>query len=221
MSEAPRNWPYRLLAFVLAVGLWWVIVAEKRELESEKVVEASVTYNTPKKVLLLNRASQVRVSVRGRNREIRRLRPFDVEVLVDVPEGQRGVISMTLTPDNVALPSDNLAVVAIEPRLLTLQIDTEVEREVPIEVDLTGEPAAGAIVARRVAIPDRALVAGPASQVSQLRRISTGRVSLDGHAFTFEKEVSLVTTDPHFRVVSPSTVTVQVTLEQPPAGGKN
>lgn len=221
MSEAPRNWPYRLLAFLIAVGLWWVIVAEKRELESEKVVDASVTYNTPKKVLLLNRASQIRVSVRGRNREIRRLRPFDVEVLVDVPEAQRGVVTLTLTPDNVALPSDNLSVVAIEPRLLTLQLDTEVEREVPIEVDLVGEPAAGAIVTRRVAIPDRATIAGPASQITHLRRISTGRVSLDGHAFTFEKEVSLVTSDPLFRVVSPATVTVQVTLEQPPSGGRN
>ncbi len=218
MKFPSSRWLYRVTALFIAVALWYVIVADKRELLSEKTVETSVTYNTPKRVVVLDRVAAVRVLVRGRNREIRRLRPFDVDVLVDVPAGRSGEVRVTLTADNVVLPSDNLSVVSIEPEVLPLILDTEQEKQVPVAIELAGEPAAGALVVRKTADPPRATLAGPSTLLRSVRRVETAKVSLDGHAFTFEREVPLVTSDPLIRVVEPASVTVQVVLEQPASG---
>lgn len=218
MKRPVGPWFYRLAALLIATALWYVIVADKRELLSEKVVETSVTYNTPKRVVVLDRVAEVRVLVRGRNREIRRLRPFDVDVLVDVPAGRNGQVRVTLTPDNVVLPSENLSVVSIEPEVLPLTLDAEQEKQVPVVIELAGEPAAGAELVRKLVDPPQVTVAGPSTLLRSVRRVETAKVSLDGHAFTFEKEVELVTSDPLIRVVEPVTVTVQVVLEQPGAG---
>jgi YbbR domain-containing protein len=217
MRKPEGPWPYRLAAVMIAVALWYVIVAEKRELLSEKTVETSVTYNTPKRVVVLDRVTEVQVLVRGRNREIRRLRPYDVDVLVDVPAAQTGFVTVSLTPDNVVLPSDNLSVVSIQPERLTLRLDAEEERKIPVTIQLTGEPAAGAVVVRKAAEPPQVTLAGPSTLLRAVRRVETAIVSLDGHAFSFEKEVPLITSDPLIRVVDPATVTVQVVLEQPAA----
>ncbi len=220
MKRPVSPWFYRLAALLIATALWYVIVADKRELLSEKVVETSVTYNTPKRVVVLDRVAEVRVLVRGRNREIRRLRPFDVDVLVDVPAGRNGQVRVTLTPDNVVLPSENLSVVSIEPEVLPLTLDAEQEKQVPVVIELAGEPAAGAELVRKLVDPPQVTVAGPSTLLRSVRRVETAKVSLDGHAFTFEKEVQLVTSDPLIRVVQPTTVTVQVVLEQPGTTGR-
>lgn len=215
MREREGKWLLRVVSLLIASALWYVLAAEKRELESEKQLDSSVTYNTPKGVVLLDRVSEVRVLVRGRNREIRRLRPFDVDVLVDVPTTQKGSLAVTLTADNVDLPSDNLTVVSIEPKSITLRIDSEAHKRVPVEIDLAGEPAAGAIVVRKTVQPNEVTVAGPASLMGSFKRVTTTRVGLDGHAISFEREVSLVTSDPLIRVVEPLNVTLSVELEQP------
>jgi YbbR domain-containing protein len=217
LKERPSPWPYRALALVIAVALWYVAAAEKREPQSQKSVEASVTYNVPPGLVLLNRTSQVRVLVAGSTREVRRLRPYEVEVLVEVPRTEPGTVAVSLTADDVSLPAATLQVVSIDPKLLSLQIDQEVEKRLPVEVELAGEPAAGAIVTRKEAIPNTVMVEGPASLLAPLRRVATSRVNLDGHAFTFEREAPILVPDPLIRVVRPPTVTVKLTLEQPPA----
>ncbi|HRC84409.1 MAG TPA: CdaR family protein [Thermoanaerobaculia bacterium] len=217
MRERQANWPYRLLALGIALGLWWTTAAEKREPQSEKTLDASVTYNLPKGLVPLSRVSQVRLSVRGSKREIRRLRPFDIDVEVSLPTARAGPITVNLGEENVILPNDNLQVVAIEPKVLSLRLDTEVERTLPVFVEITGEPAAGAVLRSYRASPATAQVAGPASALATVRRLQTDRVSLDGHAFTFEKEVAVLAPDPLVRVLSPASVTVRVELDQPQA----
>jgi YbbR domain-containing protein len=216
LRERPSLWPYRLLALIIAVALWYVAAAEKREPQSQKSVEASVTYNVPSALMLLNRATQVRVLVAGSARELRRLRPYEVDVLVDLNQAEPGTVSVHLTPEDVALPTAGLQVVSIDPKIVTLQVDRKVQRRLPVEVDWSGEPAAGAIVARKEAIPNTVLVEGPASLLSPLRRLVTSKVSLDGHAFTFERQVPVVAPDPLIQVLQPASVTVRITLEQPP-----
>jgi YbbR domain-containing protein len=220
MTARTSRWVYRFGALLIAVALWYVIAAEKRELESEKIVEASVTYNTPRRVVLLNRVGQVRILVQGSRKEIRRLRPFDLDVLVDLSEEKPGRVNVDLTPDDVALPNDNLTVLSIEPKQLTLELDDEMEKRVPVEIDLGGEPAAGAIITARTVTPSAALVAGPASRIANLQRLLTGKVLLDGHAFSFEQQVALLAPDPLIRILQPTSVLVQINLEQPPAGGR-
>ncbi len=215
MRERNGPWPYRILAGLIALGLWWTSAAEKREPQSERTLEASVTYNLPLGLVPLERVEKVRVVVRGSNREVRRLRPFDVDVQVPVLQAATGRVTVNLTEEDVVLPSDALTVVAIDPKTLTLQLDREVERTLPVFVELRGEPAAGAIVTSYRAVPSTARVAGPSTVVEALRRLATDQVDLDGHAFSFEKQVAVLSPDLLVRVLAPGTVTAQVEIAQP------
>lgn len=217
MRERATTWAYRILALLIAVALWYVTAAEKREPPGEKTVEASVTYATPANLVILNPVSQVRVGLRGTNQEIRRLRPFDVDVLVDLEGAEPGSFTVNLTAEDISLPTETLEVVSIDPKVLALQLDVEEERRVPIAVTVVGEPSAGAIVTAKEPIPNTALVAGPRSILDSLTQIETRPVNLNGHAFTFEKEVPVVIPSAMVRIIRPTFVTVHITMEEPPA----
>lgn len=216
MNERATTWAYRILAVVIAVAMWYATAAEKREPPGEKTVDASVTYSTPPGLVILNPVPQVRVGLRGTNQDIRSLRPFDVDVLVDLEEAKPGSFNVTLTAEDISLPAENLEVVSIDPKVLALQLDVAEERRLPIAVTVVGEPAAGAIVTAKEAIPNTALVAGPRSVLDSMNQLETRPVNLNGHAFTFEKEVPVVIPNPMVRIIRPIFVTVHITMEEPP-----
>jgi YbbR domain-containing protein len=187
VTERIRLGALRVTALVLAVLLWlWVTVERRGERPAEKIVEATVTYNPPPGMVILDPQDNVRVRLRGRERAIRRVNPFQIDVQVVVRADREGLVEVQLQPENVLMP-DGVEVVSIEPNVLRLHVDQEVRRLLPVEVRLTGEPAAGAQLAGRPQIePDEVLVTGPRKLVSALDTVRANPISLDGHAFDFQ-----------------------------------
>lgn len=214
MRERYRLWALRLLALAIAVTLWFFLAYQKRERESERVVLAAVTYDTPRGVMLLNPVSQVAVRLRGGARRISAVNPSLVNVQVELPRNYTGTFEASLQPDDVFSP-EGLTVVSIEPSTIRLTLDTVVTRELPVRVELVGEPAAGATtLGNPIAIPSTARVTGPASRVAGLRFLYTRVVSLDGHAQTWEEPAPLLSPDP-LTQVEPSVVRTRIQLEPP------
>lgn len=214
MTERAGRWGLRILALVGAIVIWWIVSVEKRERVSEKVVDASLSYNSPRGLILLEPMQTVKVRVRGPDRRIRAVAPFQIDVVVDVPDSEPGVVPVQLRAENVLTP-DEIEVVSIDPNSLDLRLDREAIAELPILVRLIGEPAGGTVPGEPIARPPRARVRGPATIVSGLTSVSTSAISLDGHALDFSQTVSVVSSDPLVRVVEPLFVTVQVPMRVP------
>jgi len=214
VSERASLWGLRALALALAVVLWFFGSVEKRERASEKVVEANITYSTPRGTVILDPVQKVRVRLRGRTSKIRILNPFVVDVLVVIPEGQYGAFNVHLGPENVVAP-EGLDVVSVDPNLLQLQLDREVSAMLPVVPRLAGEPAAGAVVGTIEVLPDRVLVSGPESTLRRVRALSTSPINLGGHALDFVETAAVVPPDPLIKVVQPSVVSVRVPMEPP------
>ena len=214
MTERAGRWGLRILALVGAIVVWWIVSVEKRERVSEKVVDASLSYNSPRGLILLDPMQTVKVRLRGPDRRIRAIAPFELDVVVDVPTTEPGVVAVQLRSDNVLAP-DEVEVVSIDPNSLDLRLDREAIAELPILVRLTGEPAGGTVPGEPIARPARARVRGPATIVSGLTSVSTSPISLDGHALDFSQTVSVVSSDPLVRIVDPLFVTVQVPMQVP------
>jgi len=212
-------WGIRFLALVIALLLWFFVSLQRREQQSEKVIDASITYNLPTGTTLVDPVQDVRIRLRGKTSRIRSLNQFAVDVVVNVPEGARGPVEVQLSADNVVVPED-IEVASIEPNRLLLQIDREVQRSLPVKVKLMGEPAAGAVVGEVAITPDEALVSGPESRLRDLRWLTTSNVNLNGHALDFEETAVVVSPDPLVRVLRPTMVTVRVPM-QPPAIGES
>lgn len=215
MNESVRTWGLRLLALAIAVGVWFSVSLEDRVEMSERSVQASVSYNLPRGFMILDPIDIVTVRLRGTERAISRLSPFVVDVQVEISQTERGLEIINLQPDDVRRP-DGLEVVSIEPNALSLEIDSEKTERLPVEPELEGEPAAGALAGPPESIPSHVLVTGPESLLSKVDALSTQPVDLDGHALTFEETVQVLTPDPLIKVVQPAKVTVRVPLEPPP-----
>lgn len=216
MTDTGRRWALRTLAFALAVGIWFAVSVEDRDAVREKTVEASVTFDKPENLILVESVQTVRVRVRGPDRDVDRLAPYMVQVVVEIPAQGPSVLNLTLSAENVELPSDfDLEVQSLDPNVLRLEVDEKLTRTLPLRPSFTGEPAAGARLLRdQVEIqPQTATVTGPASALEDLDALALAPINLDGHALTFEETASVIPPQANVQVVQNSRVTVRVPLE--------
>jgi len=219
VTDRYSRWGLRLLAFVAALVVWWIAAVEKREKITEKVVDASVSYNSARGLILLDPIQTVKVRLRGPDRRVRAIAPFELDVVVDVPASVAGTTTVQLSGENVLTPEE-VEVVSIDPNALEIRMDREATAELPIKPRLVGEPAGGAVPGDPRVAPARARVRGPQSVVSGLAAVSTSPISLEGHALSFEQTVSVVSSDPLVRIVEPPFVTVSVPMQSPDAAAQ-
>lgn len=213
MTERTGLWAMRILALAIALALWFFLSWEKRENQSERVIQASVTYNTPDQMTVLDPVQQIDVRVKGDARRVRTLNPFLVNVLVEIKQQAPGPVDVALSPDSVFVP-EGVRVVSIDPNTIQVTLDRMMAMRLPVEVDLVGEPAAGASVGTPVAIPPSVSLEGPQSRIEGLSVVRTRPISLNGHAQTFEETVAIILPDP-LAGVDPAAVRVRVPMEPP------
>ncbi len=204
--------PIFLLAVLIAVAIKFAV--HETEQVTERVVEAQVTYTTPGPgVISYDRVDKVKVGLRGKQSEIAQLTVFNVEVVVDIPDGQLGPVDINLTPANVRTQGD-FEVTSLVPNSFVIRVEPEHEATIRIVARLMGEPAAGARHLEPIVRPATARVIGPESHVRQVLEL-TAPVRLDGHARTFTDTVLVVSPDPLVQVVEPAFVEVEVPMEEP------
>jgi YbbR domain-containing protein len=212
--ETARTWGLRLLAVGIAIGIWFNASLQDRLASSERLVEASVSYNRPRGFIIINPVPTLNVRLAGSKKAIRKLNPLTVDVTVELTQRQEGMATINLGPENVTAP-EGLEVVSIEPPSIRVELAREVTQRVPVVAKLTGEPAAGAVVGDPEIFPNQVLVTGPDSMVSRIDHLSTIPISLDGRAITFEVSVPVVTPDPLIQIEQPTQVTVKVPMSLP------
>ncbi len=207
--------PIFLLAFVIALAVKFTV--HETEQESERVVEAQVTYNSPgDEVIAYELVDKVKVVLRGKQSEIAELNVLTVQVVVDVPDvggAHGGPVDINLTPANVRTQED-FDVVSLDPNRVSIRVEPRGHATVRIAAQLMGEPAAGARQLAPIVRPAAAEVSGPESRVRQVLEL-TAPVLLDGHARTFTETVRVVSPDPLVQIVEPAFVDVEVPMEEP------
>jgi YbbR domain-containing protein len=217
VTRSAGKWALRVLAFAAALAVWFSASFVKREHQSEKVIDAAVTYNAPRGVVILDPVQTVKVRLRGPDRMIRTLAPQVVDVVVEITHSQPGAIEVPIGARQILRP-EGLSVLGVDPNSMTLRLDREEIRDLPVTPRLVGEPAGGAVPLEPTARPARVRVSGPQSLLAGLAAVSTSPVRLDGHALDFTQTVSVVSPSPLVRIVEPSVVTVIVPMTVPAAG---
>ena len=212
-------WGLRLLALFAALAVWFSASFVKREKLSEKLIDATVTYNPTRGIIILDPIQTVKVRLRGPDRQIRALAPHVVDVVIEVSGPATGILDVHLDESNVLRPV-GLEVVAIEPNSIPLRLDREKTQMLKVSPRLVGEPAAGAEPLSPIAHPEMVQVSGPESLLAGITAVTTSPISLDGHALTFTQTVSVVPPNPLVRIVQPSVVTVEVPMQFPGASSE-
>ncbi len=211
MKDESSRLGLKFLSVALAIALWFAVNLSRPNQQSQRLVEASVSYNTPQNLVLMDRVSEVEVWLRGNEAAVTTLNPQMVGVLLDLSEARIGTMEVRLGPENVFSP-EGVEVISVEPTVISLEFDYREQRQLPVREVLEGEPAAGARIISRKVEPDQVTVNGPRSVLERTRSLSTEPVHLDTHALTFEQSVA-VQVPHHLISIQPTKVTVRVELE--------
>jgi YbbR domain-containing protein len=206
----------KFVAFVLALT-FFVLVQSKEQVYDG--IDVRVEYNLPKdRVLVSEPPNQVRVSVSGARRQIRRLVGREVRpIRVDLTNHRRGEYRFDET--SVDLP-EGVSLVRFNPPSIPTRFENRVEKKAPIEVERRGSVPPGFLVARLAATPDQATISGAESTVLGTGAVRTREVDLSGKTESFTQTVALVPSDEFVEIVEPKLVEVEVKIVEELASKK-
>src|SRR5436309_2392022 len=208
------NWPLKLLSLLLAVTLWFVVSAPRRESVYERAYAVPLTLaGMPRDFVMTTPVPDtVSVRLRGRASDLRSLSSANLEVPLDLRTVVPGDITITIRPQAVNVPPQ-VEVVSLDPSRVRFRVEEVRQKVVPIRPFLVGQPPAGYSVGDVTVEPDHALVSGPTSQIRNLSEVATERVIMTGRTAGFVQNVAVVSDSSLIRIIEPlmTQVTVPVT----------
>ncbi|MDD3276302.1 MAG: CdaR family protein [Kiritimatiellales bacterium] len=205
-----RNWIMKLVCLVMAFVVWQSV----RESTSFEVVvsEVPVTVTAGEGLAVFDQSTDtVSIRFRGSREDIRFISSDQVEVKVEL-SGRNGRLRQTLkfSPRYVKAPSRAHAV-QFDPPEITVTVDREVERVLPVKAVFEGELPQGIQMEKNLCTPATVKVRGAERLLSELEQVRTVPVSLDGRYNSFKTHVAVAASAQPW-TVSPERVTVEASL---------
>jgi len=213
-----NNLGLKALSLLLALTVWFVVSAPRREPVFERAFAVPVSFARMPRDLVVTNTDQVpenvTVRLRGRLSDLRSLSSANLEVTLDMSWVQSGEATITLLPKAINVPPQ-IEVLSMEPTRLRFRIEQLRQKVVDIRPFLVGDPPTSYTVGEPVLEPAQALVSGPTSQMRNLTEVATERIIMTGRTETFTQSVAVVSDASLVRVIEPLTtqVTVPVTAE--------
>lgn len=196
----------KAVSLVFAVVLFVVVRSDK---DATTGAFVKVLYALPKdRVLVSDPVTELRVVVRGPWTRVSRLQESDLDpVRVDLSRLPPG--DLRFNEEMVHLPV-GLRVASISPPQARIAFEPRVERQLPIQPILGGEPASGYRVARSTAQPAKVRVTGAKSVVEGLQRVPTRPFLIAEARGPVRGEATLDAPPPHATFEGPTSVEIEV-----------
>ncbi len=175
-----ENYPLKLLALGLAVALYLLVHDDEyteRKLSCDVV--AQVPSITTDRVLVSEPPAEVTLTVRGPRSRLINLRKSDLQpIQMDLRTHDQPTYNFD--PRSVAVPA-SLQVVQVEPSHVSLSWRPRVRREVPVRVELLGQPKPG-LEARVLDVSGTRsiVVSGPQNEIERASAQYTHEASIAG-----------------------------------------
>jgi YbbR domain-containing protein len=208
------HWQLKILALLLAIGLWFFIGSAKRTeialaLPIEYVgLEGPLTLEGPRREL-------VDVHLEATRWAADRVSPATVRVRVDVSRLREGDNVIHLTPDDVqALPG--VRVTRVSPSWTTVHAIPAATRTVQVVPQVHGRPASNHVLGPVVVDPPTVQIKGPRTTIEARTVVETLPVDVSGLRTPVTQTVGLALPDSVYPV---DRRTVSVTVEIRPEPG--
>ncbi len=208
-----------LLAVVISVALFSVVQREQNPPEAFTFDVPIELGRTPPGLVLVNEQANPTAQVRlSAPREIWvSMRPSDVKASINLSAASAGVDQYRV---NVDVPSSRVRIIEVIPPQLTVRLDEQIERPVPVRLNRTGTVPFGYEAGEAEVEPTTVLVSGPASIVRRIESM-TADLRLEGFTADVDARYPLTPIDAQGQPVAmdrlrinPTMVRVHVTINQ-------
>ncbi len=215
MNLKPRYPLQFLVALIAASLLWYALAAKQSENISVRRVQARLTLVNWDRdlVLMSNVPDTVSLQLRGPlTRALNSTAP--PEVLLDLSDARPGLNSYPINASDIELPED-VEVVSVDPPAITLELERQETRVVPVQPTISGVPAPGFVVVEIRIQPTQLTIQGPESLLRALEYVETGPIVIEGAAGSVEAMVEPLLADPLLRAIGlgPIQVIVEIAPE--------
>ena len=209
VSLAGSNFGLKVLAVVIAVGLW---VAGHRDVE--RAIEVPLEFrNIPSDLMVLdNRVDYVVLRLTGPRTLVSTLDAGDLKLGVDLAGAKAGSVSYPLSSSSFGIPR-GVTIARITPPVIHLQLEPVLRRILPVTVRFVNKPPPGQQVGETSVEPENVSVLGPAEEVRRLAAVETVPIDLEDNRNPIKRRVRLSTGGKPFSF-SPDQVEVAITLEE-------
>ena len=199
----------KFLSIVLAVTVFLLVNTDK---DREITARVGVSYTLPEdKVLVSDRIDEVRVTIKGAWRRLRKFDEREVDrINLDLrhaPSGELGISN-----DMIHLPS-GVTITSVSPRSIHVAFDKRIEKVVEVTPAITGRPQHGYVVAEVKPVPATIKLRGGEGMLAALTAIRTHEISLEGRTDSFVAETEIVPAG-GVEVVGNPQVAVQIHVDE-------
>ena len=183
-SKNSRKAPHLLsllVAFAVAVGMWYVVSVRDR---LEVQLEVGIEYNGIPSGLVVTDGlvSKVQVRLRGPEILLRSISSRSLTEAINLSNIKKGTTIVPLTSDNMGPSLRAFELVDVQPPRIVITADTLAERSVPIRAVLESPLRSGALTVENVTVsPASVTLRGPEGVISSINNLPLG-IRLDPKA---------------------------------------
>jgi YbbR domain-containing protein len=204
----------KALSLLLGILVWYGI----QEAISFEVVLTGVDIDVlvdPGWTVIEKSRGSADVVFRGSRSDIRALNRDEVRVVLDARNlTSPGTRTMAVSTDQVRAPPA-IRPVTIRPASVSVSVDRESERVVPVRAELSGQPPEGYEAKGAVCLPASVRVIGGSMVLDRIQVVRTQPVELDGRAASFVVDRPLLMPPgPWAFRMEPDHVTVEVSIRE-------
>lgn len=205
------DWGVKLLALAITLVLWMAVA----DFNKPRTIRVAVQLNfiRPENLEISNEPPRtIDVELTGSQERLNNMKLFDLFATVDlsdIPAGER-VVSLSKERVHMDLP-DGIRIESFKPTRIPIRLEVNIERQLPVEIKLEGQPAPGFELVRSTAQPSVITIRGPASVVGGLQQAATERISIEGRKESYTVPgVTIAISDSRIEVTNP---VVDVSIE--------
>ncbi len=151
--------------------------------------------------------------IRGHRSALSHLATLKPVYTVDLAAAAPGEHSIPVHPQQLHLP-DDLMVVSINVSAIHLMLEKVAQKEVPIIVSMSGNPAKGYSVTSAIVAPATVVLRGPESRLKALTKVLTKPIDINGAVDSLKKEVAVTREDGIDIVFPKGVITVEIQIEE-------
>ena len=205
-SRSSACHPVRVLrlwvCFAAVLGLWGCMPASETQ-----ILIPIDPFGIPSGLTIASLSNEgVEVRVRGSKSALAAFSELGPKYALDLSGVRRGAQSISIRPEQIPV-SEGAEIVSVTPAFITLTIEKEMKKMVPVTVSAHGKPAAGFSVTQAVADPESVMLAGPETVLLPVVSAPTHPVDVTGRTESFKKEVALDLPD-NIKMAHPDTMIV-------------
>jgi YbbR domain-containing protein len=203
-----EHWQLKLLAVVLAAGLWLFVASAQR---TEIVLAVPIEYVGLEGPLALEgrQRDTVDVQVQATRWAAERVSPASIRVRVDVAGLREGDNRVQLLPDSVTAPV-GVQVTRVAPAWVAVRTVRAATKTVPVVPRVQGSPAPAHNLSRVVVEPATVQIKGPRTTIEARTAVDTLPVDVSGRREPVTRTVGLALPESVYAV---DRRTVEVTVD--------